>query len=140
MLDAQALLMAASKNVVRAERFVRWLPGRMDRLSVSKKKKVREGLRVRIREAEYPDQKPRKPFSFLIWSAIDRTESWFKGLEGERADSMDEVCFRVTMVAIGVVRNLEKAPAKNPTLSSSSTVRCFEDDFADRSRDCRRKL
>lgn len=42
---------------------------------------------------------------------------------------MDDVCLRVTILAIGVVRNFEKAPAIKPTLSSSSTVRCLEDVF-----------
>lgn len=36
--------------------------GNNKRLKVSKRKKVREGLRVRIKEAEYPDQKPETPF------------------------------------------------------------------------------
>ncbi len=39
--------------------------------------------------------------------------------EEERAESMDEVCLRVTMLEIGVVKNLEQAPASTPTTNSS---------------------
>ena len=43
--------------------------------------------------------------------------------EEERAEIIDEVCFRVTMLEMGVVKNLEHAPASAPTASSSSTGR-----------------
>jgi len=38
-----------------------------------------------------------------------------------RAESMEAVCFRVTMLEIGVVKNLEHAPARAPTANSSNT-------------------
>lgn len=53
---------------------------------------------------------------------------------------MEEVCFRVTTFAMGVVRSLEKEPARNPTLSSSKIGKCLLESFEDRIRDCRRKL
>ena len=55
-------------------------------------------------------------------------------LPGSRPESIENVCLRVTMFAIGVVRNLEKAPAKKPTPSSSMTGRWLLDDFEDRIR------
>ena len=55
-------------------------------------------------------------------------------------ESMEDVCLRVTILAMGVVRNLEKAPARKPTLSSSMTGRCLLEELEDRIRDCRRKL
>jgi len=78
------------------------------------------GLRVRIKEAEYPDQNPWRPFSERIDWAISDTEGEVVEV-GERAEIMDAVCFRVTMLEIGVVKNLEHAPASAPTVSSSST-------------------
>lgn len=51
--------------------------------------------------------------------------------EEVRAEIMDEVCFRVTMLDIGVVKNFEHAPARAPTANSSNNgkvvalVPCF---------------
>ena len=53
---------------------------------------------------------------------------------------MEDACWRVTMLAIGVVRSFENAPAKNPTPSSSETGRLCVDALRERKRDWRRKL
>lgn len=78
------------------------------------------GLRVRIREAEYPDQKPCSPFSLRIEEAISEVVGSAR-LVDERAAIIVAVCFRVTMLAIGVVKNFEHAPAIVPTANSSNT-------------------
>jgi hypothetical protein len=50
---------------------------------------------------------------------------WFLFVPVE--DTMEDVWRRVTTLLIGVVRNLEKAPATNPTVNSSRTGRWFVD-------------
>lgn len=52
MVEAMALLVAARRKVVRGEGLERRFRGRRARLNVSKRKNVREGLRVRTSEAE----------------------------------------------------------------------------------------
>jgi hypothetical protein len=52
------LLTAAIKNVIRASGSSRLDFGRRDLLKNSYRKKVMLGFRVRINEAEYPDQNP----------------------------------------------------------------------------------
>lgn len=42
-------------------------------------------------------------------------------MEEERAEIIEDVCLRVTMLEIGVVKNFEHAPARAPTASSSNT-------------------
>lgn len=78
------------------------------------------GLSVRMREAEYPDQKPCKPFSSRIEVAISGTDG-SAAFDPERAEIIEAVCLRVTIFEIGVVKNFEHAPAKAPTVSSSNT-------------------
>jgi len=87
---------------------------------------VSEGFKVRTKEAEYPDQKPAIPFSARIDCAMKATLGEMEGEEevaGERAESIEEVCFRTTTFAIGVVKNFEHAPARAPTPNSSITDR-----------------
>ncbi len=81
------------------------------------------GLRVRIRDAVYPDQKPCRPFSARIKSAISDTLGEVVVGEEERAESREYVCLRVTILEIGVVKNLEQAPARVPTANSSNMGR-----------------
>ena len=50
-------------------------------------------------------------------------------LPGSRPVSIEDVCLRVTIFAMGVVRNLENAPARKPMLNSSMTGRCLLDDL-----------
>lgn len=50
---------------------------------------------------------------------MSETEEEGEG-EEERAKIIEEVCFRVTMLDIGVVKNLEHAPARAPTANSSN--------------------
>lgn len=57
-----------------------------------------------------------------------------------REDTKAEVCFRVTMFAMGVVRSFVKDPARNPTVSSSRAGRDLVSASARRRRCCRRKL
>jgi hypothetical protein len=45
-----------------------------------------------------------------------------KGVE-EREERREAVCFLVTMLDIGVVKNLEQAPASAPTANSSRAGR-----------------
>lgn len=52
MLEAKALLIAASKKVACGGGLARLLRGRRERLRVSKKKNVREGFSVSTSEAE----------------------------------------------------------------------------------------
>jgi hypothetical protein len=78
------------------------------------------GFSVRTKEAEYPDQKPWSPFSERIWLTMSLTLGSALG-EEERAEIMLAVCLRVTMLEIGVVKNLEQAPASTPTDNSSNT-------------------
>jgi len=80
------------------------------------------GFKAKAKEAEYPDQNPCRPFSERIWEAISETDGSLDGVE-ERADMREDVCFRVTMLEIGVVKNIEHAPANAPTVSSSNTGR-----------------
>lgn len=47
------------------------------------------------------------------------------GVWGERAERSEAVCLRVTMLEMGVVKNLEQAPARAPTPSSSRVGRLF---------------
>ena len=60
------------------------------------------------------------PFSALMELAMSDTEG-SAAVELLRAESMEAVCLRVTMLEIGVVKNFEHAPAKAPTTNSSST-------------------
>lgn len=78
------------------------------------------GFRVRINEAEYPDQKPWIPFSSRIEVAISETDG-SAALDPDLAEIIDAVCFLVTIFEIGVVKNFEQAPANAPTASSSRT-------------------
>lgn len=100
-------------------------------MKLSKRKKVRDGLRVKTNEAEYPDQKPAKPFSDLIWRAIERVDVSRDLKVGERPATIDKDCFRVTILAIGVVISFVRAPAMKPTLSSSKTGRSFAEFLRD---------
>lgn len=84
---------------------------------------MRDGFRVRMREAEYPDQNPARPFSVWMLEAIERTVGSGLGVLGEREERRDAVCLRVTMLEIGVVKNLEQAPARAPTPNSLRTGR-----------------
>jgi hypothetical protein len=77
------------------------------------------------KEAEYPDQKPWMPFSDRIVDAMSETDSSVD-FAPVRADIIAAVCFLVTILAIGVVKNLEQAPASAPTPNSSSTGRYFD--------------
>lgn len=77
------------------------------------------GFRVRMREAEYPDQKPCSPFSSRMEAAISDTVG-STALEPVRAEAMAAVCLRVTMLEIGVVKNFEQAPARAPIANSSN--------------------
>ena len=72
--EARALLIAARKNVAWAVGLLLRLRGRRSRFKVSKKKNVRDGLRVSTRDAEYPDQNPCKPRSLYNFSAIEDTD------------------------------------------------------------------
>lgn len=82
------------------------------------------GFSVNTKEAEYPDQKPSRPFSLRIWAAIVETLGDGEDfVPDDLADIILAVCLRVTMFAIGVVKNLEHAPAMAPTASSSKTGR-----------------
>ena len=78
------------------------------------------GFSVRISEAEYPDQKPCIPFSSRIEVAISETEG-SASLDPERAETIEAICFLVTIFAIGVVKPFEQAPANAPTANSSKT-------------------
>lgn len=120
MVDAIALLRAAIKNVVLVLGSSRLDCWRSIRLKVSCKKNVMLGFRVRISEAEYPDQNPRMPFSERIEDAISATVGSV-AFDPDRAEIIDAVCFRVTMFAMGVVKNFEHAPAIEPKASSSKT-------------------
>ena len=84
-------------------------------------------MRVRIREAEKPDQNPRRPFSAWIWRAISfvEAEDSFDSEESSEKTRAD-VCFLVTILAIGVVISFANEPAKKPTVSSSRTGRVFD--------------
>lgn len=50
--------------------------------------------------------------------AISETEGDDEVGEEERAEIIEDVCLRVTMLEIGVVKNLEQAPANAPTANS----------------------
>ena len=60
------------------------------------------------------------PFSDRMSEAMSVTDGSLEK-EPERADNIDAVFFLVTILEIGVVKNLEHAPANAPTLSSSRT-------------------
>jgi hypothetical protein len=79
-----------------------------------------EGFKVRIRLAEYPDQKPCNPFSRLISHAMSLALDSGGMVVDDFCLIIAAVCFRVTICWIGVVKNLEKAPATTPTPISSS--------------------
>jgi hypothetical protein len=119
IVEATALLTAAIRKVNLAPGSSRLDLGR-HLLKNSYKKNVILGFRVRISEAEYPDQNPWKPFSERIEEAMSETDTELV-LTPDRAEIMDAVFFRVTILAIGVVNNLENAPARTPMLSSSNT-------------------
>ena len=72
--------------------------------------------------------------------AIERIEQDSASDLGELLNDIDEACFRVTMLAIGVVSSLEKAPARKPTPSSSRMGRRDERCWRLWRRRCRRKL
>ena len=73
-------------------------------------------------------------------SAIDLTELFCFSRPGVRDESIEDVCLRVTIFAIGVVKNLERAPARNPTLSSSMTGKYLLETLDELRRDWRMKL
>jgi len=124
MVDAIALLAAAIKNVILAPGSSCLDAGRKDFLKNSYRKKVMLGFRVMINDAEYPDQNPWIPFSDLIAEAMSETDG-SADLVLARAETIAAVCFLVTMLAMGVVKNFEQAPASAPTPSSSSIGRAF---------------
>lgn len=66
------------KNVANGGGLSLFERGKRRRLKVSKRKKVKEGLRVSTREAEYPDQKPAMPFSFMMSWVICAVDGAFE--------------------------------------------------------------
>lgn len=122
MVEAMALLIAAIKNVSLAPGSSRLDLGRKDFLKNSYRKKVRLGFRVRTNDAEYPAQNPWIPFSDRMLEAMAAAEG-SEDLLPERELTIAAICFRVTIFAIGVVKNFEQAPASAPTPNSSRTGR-----------------
>lgn len=108
-------------------------------MRVAKKKNVRDGLSVRTRDAEYPDQKPFMPFSAQIRNAVVRAEAVL-GWPGACLENIQDACICVTTLDIGVVKNFEKAPAMKPKLSSSMTGRLVSEALLARTRLWRRKV
>lgn len=121
MVDAIALESAAIRNVASGGGLLRFDFETRSSLRFSKNKNVRDGLSVRKRVAEYPDQNPRIPFSCRISFAILATVGRFRDPDSSLMN--DVVCIRVTIVPIGMVINLALAPAMNPTPNSSTTGR-----------------
>lgn len=115
--DAADLLMAATKKVTAAEGFSFLLRRRIAYLSISLRKNVIDGFRVRISDAEYPDQNPPMPFSARIFAAIS-----------DELEEDPDVCFRATIFDNGVVKSFENAPANTPIANSSRTGKtvCFD--------------
>lgn len=131
MVLAIAFETAARRKVARAPGSSRWECERSVRVKKEWRKKVIEGLSVRTRLAEYPDQKPARPFSPRMEWMISAILGSGEGSPA-RWEIIDAVCFLVTIFEIGVVNNLLQAPASAPTDSSSSAGRDFEPCFARR--------
>ena len=112
--------MAARRKVIRAPGLSRFALGTTSRRRALCSSMVIEGFRVRIRLAEYPDQKPCTPFSRLISHAISLVLESGGMVVEDSCFIIAAVCFRVTICWMGVVKNLEKAPARTPTPISSS--------------------
>lgn len=54
---------------------------------------------------------------------MDETLREVEEVLGEREAMREEVCLRVTMLEMGVVKNLEQPPARAPTINSSKAGR-----------------
>jgi len=97
-VDAIALLIAASKKVIRAPGSERRDLGTTECSSTLWSKKVMAGFMVKTRLAEYPDQKPWSPFSSLICNAISFALKPGAMLDvGSLAAIRAAVCFLVTI-------------------------------------------